>query len=442
MFRKFNEQRRQQFKDETGLDAPTPEELLCNKKIFERMETCKSTEIEPGILLEKGCIILDKNGSFVNYYDISADSNISIELFSVDTPIHLKRLLQNDPDTVAVTNGGFFYLADEHSKQPQNSNYQLNVRSDGIHSLPSADRSFLYIEDGELRIKEIAATGTITMDGTSYSWRGAQSNHEAQGVLYTSASAVITQETSSVTGSKRVSSLIYTPENENMIDIVIERTQSNSLIVEAIRPSGESLVQEGVGVLQISADIPVEIGTIITIPNIDGLNPNLISAGFCIGPNVFHFSNNNDHEINHDTSLGTNPPFDLTRIARHIIYKDSEGKIHTRLFDGVPKSNVCRGVTPQEVANIFETMSVKWAYHLDGGQSAKLVTRETNQTDSIKKIISYGNKHYVRWPQKESHPFLWDPDGGRKVPSGIQFKKVKHQEDKLNGDDLDSKYLV
>ena len=129
MFKQFNEQRRNDFKKETGIEVSPPEELLHDKSAFEKIQTSEIIEIEPGVQLEKGSIFLDSNGSFVNYYDISVYSNnssISVDLFSVDTPIHLKRVLQNNPDAIAVTNGGFFYLSDEHSKHPKNSNYQTS----------------------------------------------------------------------------------------------------------------------------------------------------------------------------------------------------------------------------------------------------------------------------------------------------------------------------
>jgi hypothetical protein len=227
-----------------------------------------------------------------------------------------------------------------------------------------------------------------------------------------------------------------------MKDVVINRNKDGFLIIETVRPGGECEVQEGLGVLQIPSTIPVKAGMTIKIPKIDTLDTSSISEGFCIGPSVFYFSNNDDHEINHDSSLGSNLPFGLNRIARHVIYKDMNNKIHTRLFDGVPGSDICKGITPKEVAKIFEKMSVEWAYHLDGGQSAKIVTREQNISDMHKNIKSYGNKHYVQWPKKDSQPFLWDPDGGRKVPSGIKFQKKRDDQKQKEVLDLDTKYRV
>jgi hypothetical protein len=442
IFKQFTENRKNDFKSETGLNVPEPKELLRDKSVFEKMEVHEVIEISPGIQLEKGSIVLDSIGSFVNYYDISiesSDKNVTIDLFSVDTPLHLKRILQNDEDIIAITNGGYFYLADESDYHPKNANYQLNIRNGEICSLPVADRPFLFIKDGEIHVKEIAAHGTLTVDGVPFYWKGSKSNSEASVVLYTSASSVIKQVSSLSTGSKRVSVPVQTPNSQGVVDVVIVKDSNNIFIVDKILNAGEGIVQENVGILQMPAHNVVKKGSIIKIADIDGLDLSSISSGFCIGLNVFYFLEHNDHEINHDLSLGDNQPLGQNRIARNVVYKDLDNKIHTRLFDGVPGSVVCSGITPKEVASIFEKLSVEWAYHLDGGQSAKLVTREKHGVDLGKEFKSYGNKHYVRWPKNDSHPFLWDPDGGRKVPSGIVFKRINN---KHNVIDSDSKYIV
>lgn len=143
IFEKFNEKRRNEFKKDTDIDVPLPEELIHNSTVFEKMERNEIVEIVPGVQLEKGSFILDSEGSFVNYYDISIDNdnkNVAIDLFSTDKPVHLKRSLQNTHNTVVAVNGGFFYLSDKYNESPKNSNYQLNIRKDGIHGLPVADR--------------------------------------------------------------------------------------------------------------------------------------------------------------------------------------------------------------------------------------------------------------------------------------------------------------
>ena len=34
-------------------------------------------------------------------------------------------------------------------------------------------------------------------------------------------------------------------------------------------------------------------------------------------------------------------------------------------------------------------------------------------------IKGYGNTHYIRWPKKDSHPYVWAGEHGRPVPSAV-----------------------
>ncbi len=427
LFKRYEAKKREEFETETGRTVPPTEELLTDRSAFEHQEAAVTIELSPGILLEKGHLMLGKDGSFANYYDITCDTGngaTDVQLFSRNTPLHMKRMVQNDPDVIAATNGGFFFLSDESPEgMIENSNYQLDIRNGVIHGLPVADRPFLYLENGELQATEMVARGILTIDEVPYSWRGSRSAETASdGILYTAASGAIVHEPAPHTGSRRVTKAVTTPTSSEVLDVIIAKKSAGQLFVQEIVLGGGSSVYAGIGVLQLPATTEIVPGTTITIPQIDTLDLSSVTTGFSIGPSVAHFTTQSDHEINHDASLGSNPPLGTNRIARTIIYKDVNGQIHSRLFDGVPTSDICRGITPNEVATLFETIPTEWAYHLDGGQSAKVVTREAlNEADTT--LHSYGNKHYVRWPNIEQHPYLWDPDGGRKVPNGILFKR-------------------
>ena len=145
-FKRYEGKKRDEFAAETGRTVPPTEELLSDRSVFEQIEATETIELAPGITLEKGHVMIGTDGSFVNYYDIACDttnSTTTIELFSRNTPLHMKRMVQNDPDVIAATNGGFFFLSDESPDgMIENANYQLDIRNGVIHGLPVADRPF------------------------------------------------------------------------------------------------------------------------------------------------------------------------------------------------------------------------------------------------------------------------------------------------------------
>ncbi len=426
MYKRFNEERRRRFAEENGIDVPPLETLLHTRSALERKQSSEIVDLAPGLQLEMGSLSLGTDGSYVNFYDLARTSSerVTVELFSTDTPLLLKRIIQNDPSVVAVTNGGFFLLADQMAvEQHGNHNLQLEIRNGMISSLPVADRPFLYSVEGGVAVAEVTAAGEVVIGGSRYTWRGSQSEAtNGEAVLYTSASGVVKHEKSDKAGSMRVMKPVTTPVKNGVIDMVIAQNSEGDLYVKATRPGGGSSVYQELGVLQVLAPSTVTPGDAITLSSIQGIDISGVTSGFCIGPNVAHFLHTSDHPINHDSSLGDNVPFGTNRIARNVIYMDGRGTLHTRLFDGLPRSALCAGISPHEVATHMAELGVSWAYFLDGGQSAKIVTREISADDGSRKIKSYGNYHYVRWPTLPQHPHLWVPDGGRKVPSGLVFK--------------------
>jgi hypothetical protein len=105
-------------------------------------------------------------------------------------------------------------------------------------------------------------------------------------------------------------------------------------------------------------------------------------------------------------------------MARLVLYEDLDSKTHLRLFDGRPGSPDFRGVTPSEARDaIAADTGYRWGCFLDPGQTAKIWIDENGT------LTSYGNRHYLRWPQNDKDNFVWIPDKGRPVSSFITIRQ-------------------
>ena len=123
------------------------------------------------------------------------------------------------------------------------------------------------------------------------------------------------------------------------------------------------------------------------------------------------------HPINRDPSFGDDPPFEDNRKARMALFHGRDGRTHLRLFDGRPASSVLRGATPTEArAAIAADVGYQWGCFLDGGGTAKLWVVEDGA------LTSYGNRHYLRYPEHDAGEFTWVPDSGRPSSSFITFQ--------------------
>jgi hypothetical protein len=203
-----------------------------------------------------------------------------------------------------------------------------------------------------------------------------------------------------------------------VFDVVCSKVAGQIEVVDVVEGGGSSVL-EGNFIFQVSrstAELFTE-GQFVCVRELDSIDVKKISSGVTVGPSVKDFSNDENHDINNDSSLGDDPPFLNNRKARSVVIKRSDGGVTFEVFDGVPKSEKFQGVTPYEVFELVYGSSaddIDWAYHLDPGQSARMEVRHGDG-----EIKGYGNKHYVRWPKKESHPYVWAGTHGRAVPTFI-----------------------
>lgn len=421
----FNEKQIEEYETETGIIIPDIQDTIFDQTPFAVPTVAEAREIGPSLFFCKNTVELSGN-AFTNFYDLGCApdtlSPTTSKIESANTPFYLKRLLVNQPNAIAAVNAGFFYLADESAVKPANTTYNLCIRNNLIVGLPAVDRPVLYVSDeNTLEARELKARGVVAIGKAQYEWSGSRTRNEGDITLYNSACCTIEHVSSENTVTKRVlnESLNYTPEDIDAFDVVVVLCGDGLLRVAHIEEGGHTNIFSGNFIFHMRGKDRehIHLGDIVTPECIDDLVVSSLKSATTIGPNVHHFLDQTDHEINHDPSLGSKPPFADRRMARTIVYKDMQDKIHVRVFDGAPHTANFKGISPQETSSVLPQETVQWAYHLDPGQSSKLVLRDN---DLIK---TYGNNHYLRWPKRPDRPFLWSPSNGRPVASALAFYK-------------------
>jgi len=422
--RNYNQRMAEEYCRQHGLDIFNPEMTVESQEVFAHRIHDKETQLYPGVQLRVQNIDLP-DGSFTRSYDVlfnPDDNSLDQSIFTANQPFYLRRLLRNNHQLLTAINAGFFFLTDDVTPQPLERGLNLVVRNRLPMSLPVTNRAAVMEYDGRLRVQEIAARGIIQIGNADVKWIGSRVHEmvNRDSVLYSAASSKIQHIRSSTTGSRRVliQKSAKTPENPEMIDVAISLDiQNTSMIVSKIVDGGGSDFLNSNFTLQIpksNVRSLLKVGNRVTPLLLDEVDFSHIESAISIGPSIDHFIYNNDHDINHDPSLGSRPPFVDRRMARSVIYKDIEGLIHLRVFDGAPRTKSFQGLAPQEVAKLIPPDSVQWAYHLDPGQSSKLVTKPAEG-----KVESFGNNHYLRGPKNVNQTFLWNGPNGRPVASAI-----------------------
>ena len=425
LFREYN-RRYAERQSATGTHLPPIEEALEDQNAFAKVIEAASEEIAEGVTFTARTIFLDQK-NFTNEYMVALAPNARMapDIYSTTQPHHLQRILKNDSSVVVAVNAGFFFLADQTPSEPHDVSLNFCVRDGVCVGLPSADRPALIISNGQITARHVTAQGVVRIGATEFSWQGAHSTTQDYGekemTLYNSGCSRIEHVSGGIAGTQRVVNhpQSHTPFSEERSDIIVISDSDNKrLKVVDIREGGRSSVLKGAMIFQCptaQADA-VELGASVVPLELDGMPCSDISSAISIGPSVLHFLDHTDHEVNHDASLGSRPPFAPVRMARSIVYKLNNGTIVIKVFDGAPKTAHFKGISPQEVAHLMPSY-VEWAYHLDPGQSARLAISDGDH------IHSYGNSHYVRWPKHPSGTLLWAGTHGRSVPSALIFKR-------------------
>ncbi len=458
IYRRLNERAaRKSFPEhftEQGEEVPYERvvNLIRNPESFAVPCETFSEELYPDVTLRGESIDLG-GGHFVNKYDLSFplhSNEYDARVVTLRHPLYQHRIFNEaspeyrpGSEIIASINGAFFYLQDDPSlPAPEEIMYHLNIRNGRIVGLPSATREAVVTNmEGDLRVLEVQAQGRISVGSLEFAWKGGQGVAHAReeyvlddtGVyLFNSGCCSIAyDDPNDKTTLRRLQvDRNKTPEGEDKMDIIVKLNEEGELVVGEVRKGGGTDFFAGNFILHGSIDNlnKVQPGDPITPLSIDGHDPKDISSAMTVGPKVHHFLEHDDHEINHDPSLGTFPPFAAdSRYARSVIYADTENRVHFLVFDGVPRSAHMKGVTPREAA-LHVPKDALFAAFLDGGQSARF----TYRTEEEQELGAYGNKQYVRLHAEDKTSqgitpdarYLWS-QRGRPTPSMIVLARKK-----------------
>lgn len=373
-----------------------------------------------GMVMRKYTLELSE-GKFTNVYDLSFPAT-SVQP-NIEFPHKLNSVFDyvgSNHEIKAATGGGFFFLADQASARPRELALNLAVTDSQVFTLPVVDREAVLSDGKRLSVEYVSALGVVGINGVELSWSGSLTEHETDVKVFANGNSVITHVQSDATGNVRVldESSRYTPmiENDDTVDIgFIRRSDGVFVGVNRCSTGGLDIFCHDAVIRMHERYVHREFPQmrVRTIGNmaLDGA----LHGGMSVGP-MIDTDNFSVHSINKDKSLGSNPPFLEVPLARTVLFETEHDVVHLRLFDGRPGSSIFPGVTPKQASRAVIDEQVAWGCFLDPGQTAKLVVR----TDED--IASYGNAHYLKWPQRPDEKYIWVPKTGRPVASMITLR--------------------
>ena len=314
------------------------------------------------------------------------------------------------PDLLAVSTGGFFFLADDCTLRPRCLSLNLALADGRVHSLPVVDQEALIRQDGALRVAVVPARGRLTLAGVPLRWAGARTDHPAEVRVYGNACVIIEHVADPDTGKRRVfrADSRHTPpapagqvylglhrEDDGRFEIAEETAGRMDLFAHDLVLAAPRGVRRGPVAVQTVGELPVAGLSAISVgPALDC--PDLAA-----------------HPLNREPSLGSTPLLLDRPSSRLIFCETGDGGEHLWLLDGRPGSPVCPGVLMQEAAALVQAaLPVRSGCFLDSGQTPRISLR---RADGVWEHI--GNRHYLRWPTAKDPDFVWTPDAGRPVAS-------------------------
>lgn len=362
-----------------------------------------------------------EGGGFTNVYDLSFREGAVTPTIHAHTELKsIYELAKHERRPMAVTGGGFFYLADVGSATPRQPSLNLAVSNHLVRSLPVVDREAIVCQDQHLSAQHVASLGMLSLNGYELSWSGSLTAHDTDIKVFGNGNVVITHQYSEATGSARVldEASRFTPliEEDEVIDVGFIAREDGLFISKEIGKGGVDIFAHDM-VLRcherhLVGDQAMRLLTVGGMA-IGGSLQGALSVGPMLTPQAFEA-----HPINKDMSLGSKPPFVERPLARTAMYASADGSVHIRLFDGRPGSGVFPGVTPSEVlANVTEDDDIVWGCFLDPGQTAKLCVYRGDD-----RIESFGNRHYLKWAAAPGEKYAWVPDIGRPTGSAIALQ--------------------
>lgn len=359
--------------------------------------------------------------TFANVYDVSfrpdqTQPNIALHNRLTGVYDHVT----SRPEIRSAISGGFFFLADEASASPRQLSLNLALADGRMQGLPVVDREALLMNDGRITAQHVRSLGTLTINAAELSWSGSLTDYDTDVKVYGTGNSRIVHEQREATGSVRVldESSRYTPpiEASDQIDVGFVMHDSGDFMAATTSAQGSvDIFSHDVVLRMHERHVAGETLSMQVCTLDDRALDGGLRGGITVGP-MLDTDDFAAHPINHDSSLGSVPPLADRSMARAAVYETDDDRVHLRLYDGRPGSEVFVGVTPQQAAqSILAEQAIKWGCFLDSGQTAKLITR----TDDG--LQSHGNTHYLRWPSRPDEKFVWVPKVGRPVANSINL---------------------
>ena len=365
------------------------------------------------------------DGTFTNIYDLSFPSDGATKpLISLGkNTFNIFNHVKSNTDILASISGGFFFLADKCSKNPLCPSLNLAISDTSVDSLPVVDREAIVLWDDKIEFRHIKSLGLLAINDAEMTWSGSLTKYDTDCKVFSNGNSEIEHMTSLDTGSIRVldDSSRYTPKiepGENVVDLGIMSEEGINFTCATINYSGctdifdyNFVIRTGVCNVESENCPRVKINTIDTL----NMNDSRIQGAVSVGPSL-ESADFNTHLINSDLSLGSKPPFIERPLARLALYETESGIVHAKLFDGRPGSKIFPGVLPEQARDIIlSDEDIAWGCFLDPGQTSKIVVRDNLD------VTSYGNSHYLKWPDSPEDYFTWSPEEGRPIANSIDF---------------------
>ncbi|MFC9643857.1 hypothetical protein ACFTZF_35810 [Streptomyces mirabilis] len=381
--------------------------------------------LAPGVRFASETVELG-GGAFTNAHTLRLDlDSVHVEAVSDTDGFHLRDQCAAD-SVVAAVNGAFSYISDDPAHQPAEPCLDFCCRAGSTVSLPTVTKPAFLVHGGRLTVRTLPATGTLRVNGRSFDWVGSKelSASTATGngtlVVFGAANCRIRYADHPRTGFIRFvrPEENITPKAGALVDAVVSRTAAGGHVISSVHPGGGAELFTGSFVLRADAAHAPELraGARVDIRSIAGLSADQLSSGVSLGPSVADAAAGTVPA--YDESLGVSPFRDV-RYARTLVWTTGREMVF-RVYDGAPLTDSFRGVSPTEVADLLgrEGIAPHDAYHLDGGQSSKIVFRGGGSTEVV------GNLHYLKWPQEPETEFRWRGVEGRRLNSCFVLRRI------------------
>ncbi len=392
--------------------ATIAEAEACMREIVDRPIPRQMVVAEDRLTFTSFTHILPQ-GRFTNIYDISFDPRaVTANIHIGDELEGVYEYIERTPTLIAATSGPFFCHIDQNEGVPHQPVLNLAIANGQVKSLPVVDREAVLCMNNTLVAKPVQAVGIVSFGGTELTWAGSSAGHDADCVIFGNGNLVVERVACEINKSKRIiaSASRYTPvfTRRDMVDVGFIPHPAGGFVADSVSDQGGMDICRYAFIGRLPKRyIPRNPGARLHVLSIDDMIPGRdILGGFTTGPML-----NADfatHPIHQDRSLGPLSPLTEYPAARMVLYETTKGRVHIRIFDGRPGSEIFQGVTPTEALSLVHAEgSIRWGCFLDGGHTARTCIRQD------KDVKGYGNAHYLTLPSNNNHSYTWAGKRGR-----------------------------